>query len=254
MRRHYFQWSEGNYGAVCSNKFVLLCAVADDYSALEEEASLYLILILKSSLTKVGDRYHFEEKTNREYDEEKLNHYIRYFTDSNLIEVTFCSKRQNHVAYPHCEGGIKEMEWVSRNKSDSSELWLTIKALFHLRKINVAVNKGGMSGLINFLDALSHKTRNKTISVVKSLILASSLEKACLLYPKKTKCLIFAATLFSLHCEQKLNCDFAIGVQNLPFYAHAWIEVDGAVINDNPELQKKLAVIFKISQKNSGYL
>jgi hypothetical protein len=36
-----------------------------------------------------------------------------------------------------------------------------------------------------------------------------------------------------------------VGVQNYPFMAHAWIEVEDEVIGDDLNLKKNLAVILK---------
>ena len=104
-----------------------------------------------------------------------------------------------------------------------------------------------MVGIIGFLKKLSQSKKLIVPPQDQSLIIAKALDRACLLYPKRTMCLPFAATLAALHLKNNYKCDFVIGVQNLPFYAHAWVEVEGVVINDRPELKIKLAPILKIS-------
>jgi hypothetical protein len=37
-----------------------------------------------------------------------------------------------------------------------------------------------------------------------------------------------------------------IGIQQIPFNAHAWVEVEGQVVNDRPYMQKMYAVLERI--------
>jgi hypothetical protein len=47
--------------------------------------------------------------------------------------------------------------------------------------------------------------------------------------------------------EYGFDLTLVIGVQNRPFYAHAWVELDGEIIGDDPRLPEQLAVIYKIN-------
>ncbi|MBS0648544.1 MAG: lasso peptide biosynthesis B2 protein [Verrucomicrobia bacterium] len=74
--------------------------------------------------------------------------------------------------------------------------------------------------------------------------LANILNKACLLYPIRTKCLEWAMTFVLLALRRQWKCNLEIGVQNYPFLAHAWVECNGKVVMDSQELRKGLAIIL----------
>lgn len=243
----YFQWQDNNYGAFYRNNIILLRTKLNDYAGLEEEASLYLKFILSSSFTKTIDQFICNQNTD-EIDPDKLNSYIKHFTQQEIIEETNLVKRHNLIAMPKDAAGLKIREWFSKSKDTKTNIWFTIKAFFILHRIHQILKKGQMQGLIDYLNNLAKSKNFVAASNQQSLMLAKALDNACLFYPRKTICLPFAAALTSLHYEQSYACDFLIGIQNLPFYAHAWVEANGEVINDNPELQIKLAPILKITQ------
>ena len=74
--------------------------------------------------------------------------------------------------------------------------------------------------------------------------LVSILNKACLIYPKRTKCLEWAMTFVLLALKRQWKCNLEIGVQNYPFMAHAWVECDGNVVMDSQDLREGLAIIL----------
>ncbi len=75
--------------------------------------------------------------------------------------------------------------------------------------------------------------------------LASIVNQSCLYFPMRTKCLEWAITFVMLALKKGWKCNLEIGVQNYPFYAHAWVECNGKVICDEPDLRDKLAIILR---------
>jgi hypothetical protein len=64
--------------------------------------------------------------------------------------------------------------------------------------------------------------------------ICAAVDMACIWYPKEVLCLQrSAATACLLKCKG-VPAQMVIGVQPMPFKAHAWVEVDGQVINDKP--------------------
>lgn len=74
--------------------------------------------------------------------------------------------------------------------------------------------------------------------------LANIVNKACLIHPTRTKCLEWAMTFVLLALKRKWKCNLEIGVQNYPFFAHAWVECDGKVVMDSQDLREGLAIIL----------
>lgn len=65
-----------------------------------------------------------------------------------------------------------------------------------------------------------------------------ALNIACTYYPKRVLCLQRAAVGTCLLREYGFRAKMVIGVRIMPLLAHAWVEVDGAVVNDLPRVQK----------------
>lgn len=64
--------------------------------------------------------------------------------------------------------------------------------------------------------------------------LCRAIDLACVFYPKRVLCLQRSAATAMLLRRHGWNTEMVIGAQVLPFQAHAWVEVDGAVVNDMP--------------------
>lgn len=254
MTRYYFQWCENVYGAFCRKNFVLLRAEANDYAALSDDVSSYLDVILKSPFIYHGGAYALEKAescTNRGIELPNINLYIEHLVSQSIIIATSSKIRRNSIAYALEAGGLKEREWFTLDNGNvKTSLALVLRAFLCLYKVHKILKRHKILGVVRYLKSISQSSILwKPPSLSYSVMVAKALDKACLLYPKKTVCLPFAATLAVLLFKEKYRCDFVIGVQNLPFYAHAWVEVDGSVVNDRQELRTKLAPILKISPK-----
>lgn len=64
--------------------------------------------------------------------------------------------------------------------------------------------------------------------------LAHAADLACVFYFKRVLCLQRSAALVVLLRHHGYQAEMIIGAQLLPFLSHAWVEVDGRVINDKP--------------------
>lgn len=58
---------------------------------------------------------------------------------------------------------------------------------------------------------------------------------ASALYPGRAKCLEQSLVLYYLLRSRGIAVQYCQGVMAYPFEAHAWVEYDGAVLNDIPE-------------------
>jgi hypothetical protein len=64
--------------------------------------------------------------------------------------------------------------------------------------------------------------------------LCHAMDLACVFYPKRVMCLQRSAATTLLLRRYGKKAEMVIGAQFLPFKAHAWVEIDGAVVNDKP--------------------
>lgn len=70
-----------------------------------------------------------------------------------------------------------------------------------------------------------------------------ALDLACCFYPKRVLCLQRSAVLVRMLRAKGIPAQMVIGVQTLPFKAHAWVEVDGQIINDRLASREKFLVL-----------
>jgi hypothetical protein len=64
--------------------------------------------------------------------------------------------------------------------------------------------------------------------------LCRSIDLACVFYLKQVLCLQRSAATAILLRRHGWKAEMVIGAQILPFKSHAWVEVDGSVVNDKP--------------------
>jgi|SRR5579863_7014252 hypothetical protein len=73
--------------------------------------------------------------------------------------------------------------------------------------------------------------------------ICSAVDIACIWYWKEALCLQRSAATTCLLKTNGVPAHMVIGAQQIPFKAHAWVEVDGRVINDKsytPEIYQVL--------------
>jgi hypothetical protein len=70
---------------------------------------------------------------------------------------------------------------------------------------------------------------------------ATSVITAGAFYPRRAMCLEQSLALFVLLRRRGVPADLRVGVQTLPFSAHAWVEVDGQPINEKQGHIEQLA-------------
>jgi hypothetical protein len=61
-----------------------------------------------------------------------------------------------------------------------------------------------------------------------------AIDLACVFYPKRVLCLQRSVATTLLLRSSGVRAEMVIGAQLLPFRSHAWVEVDGIVVNDKP--------------------
>jgi len=73
--------------------------------------------------------------------------------------------------------------------------------------------------------------------------MCSSVDLACIWYWKHALCLQRSAAATCLLKRHGVHAQMVIGAQQIPFKAHAWVEVDGRVVNDKPYTPQVYAVL-----------
>lgn len=71
----------------------------------------------------------------------------------------------------------------------------------------------------------------------------AAVDMACIWYWKEVLCLQRSAATTCLLRRNGVPAQMIVGVQQMPFKAHAWVEVDGHVVNDKPYMPEIYAVL-----------
>jgi hypothetical protein len=71
----------------------------------------------------------------------------------------------------------------------------------------------------------------------------AAIDTASIWYWKQVLCLQRSAATACLLKEFGVPARMVIGAQQMPFRAHAWVEVDGCVVNDKPYMREMYAVL-----------
>jgi hypothetical protein len=73
--------------------------------------------------------------------------------------------------------------------------------------------------------------------------ISEAVARACIWHPKPVLCLQRSCVAVTLLRRYGIPAQMVIGAQRLPFKAHAWVEIDGKVVNDRPEVNSEYIVM-----------
>jgi hypothetical protein len=73
--------------------------------------------------------------------------------------------------------------------------------------------------------------------------ICAAVDMACIWYWKEVLCLQRSAATACLLKRYGVRAQMMIGAQQMPFRAHAWVEVDGRVVNDKSYVRETYAVL-----------
>ena len=73
--------------------------------------------------------------------------------------------------------------------------------------------------------------------------ICAAVDIACIWYWKEVLCLQRSAATACLLKQCGVPAQMMIGAQQMPFRAHAWVEVNGRVVNDKPYVREMYAVL-----------
>lgn len=73
--------------------------------------------------------------------------------------------------------------------------------------------------------------------------ICAAMDMACIWYWKEVLCLQRSAATACLLKQYGVPAQMMIGAQQMPFKAHAWVEVDDHVVNDKPYMREMYSVL-----------
>jgi Transglutaminase-like superfamily len=118
---------------------------------------------------------------------------------------------------------------------------LFTKAFFRLMLFDYFLARGDFKGLNSRVEKFP--LRNKCPAPEAKERIVTAVNNACVWYPKRSLCLQRSAVLTCMLRSYGFPAAMVVGTQRVPFKAHAWVELDGQVVNDKPDMPELYAEI-----------
>jgi hypothetical protein len=160
------------------------------------------------------------------------------------------------------KGLVNVSEGRVETASDRTRTWLnntvellafkTVKLLVHLKlntvaaflglaTINVVLKVGGFRALHYAVKRWPVNTSSAATDAQEEI--CKSVDRATNWYPSQAMCLQRSAITTCLLRQYGVLAQFVVGCRKIPFRAHAWVEVEGHVINDKKQVQQFYSVL-----------
>jgi hypothetical protein len=118
---------------------------------------------------------------------------------------------------------------------------LVLAAYLELIRFDILLARGNFQKLYGSVRDLPVRTQSPSRHSIERICRA--LDLACIWYWKEALCLQRSAATARLLKKHGVAAQLVIGAQRLPFKAHAWVEVNGQVVNDKPYVAEIYAVL-----------
>ncbi len=110
----------------------------------------------------------------------------------------------------------------------------------------IAFDIARLAGFARQCDWLRHRPRASQRSWPAVEDVVWSVDEACVWYVKRAACLQRSVVATWLLRRHGVAAEMVIGCRPLPFESHAWVEVDGQVVNDRPQYQRAFTVLDRL--------
>jgi hypothetical protein len=119
---------------------------------------------------------------------------------------------------------------------------LTLRAWLGL----VAFDAARVAGFARLHAWLRRRRPSRRRTSVSTEDVVWSVDEACVWYVKRAACLQRSFVATWLLRRHGIQAEMVIGCRPLPFESHAWVEVDGQVVNDRPQYQRAFRVLDRL--------
>jgi hypothetical protein len=116
-----------------------------------------------------------------------------------------------------------------------------LKAYLMLIHFDLYLARGNFAALYDKVRKYPVGTRAPAPDAVERI--CAAIDMACIWYWKEALCLQRSASTACLLKKYGIPAQLVIGAQQMPFRAHAWVEVGGRVVNDKLYIPEMYAVL-----------
>jgi hypothetical protein len=118
------------------------------------------------------------------------------------------------------------------------------QAFWELLTLEYFVLRKNFGGIHERVHTARLRNRCPDVAITEDQI-CHAIDVAAALYFKNVLCLQRSAAAALLLKKHGFRAEMVIGVQQLPFLAHAWVEVAGRVVNDKPYMAEIYSVLAR---------
>lgn len=117
-----------------------------------------------------------------------------------------------------------------KNERPPVRFVLIVEAYLTLIRFDLYLTGGNFESL--YRKVRNYPTTKKPGAPDSVELVCAAMDMACIWYCKEVLCLQRSAATACLLRKHGISAHLVIGAQQMPFKAHAWVEVDGRVVND----------------------
>ncbi|MBR2515495.1 MAG: lasso peptide biosynthesis B2 protein [Halomonas sp.] len=225
------------------NQYVHYVLLNGEFIILDEQEDRYVILEAPTSLEL--------EMALMEGNEQSA--LVQELLNAGILELS--SQRQSIRRVTVQEHGIGDYEWrfARQFHQTASVKWMSFRALQTLLWIKTLLSTRGFHSAMNSLRALKATQAHSIHLPIESsehnricACAATAIAEAALWMPYRVECLEYSMSLSRLLLSLGVCPTFRIGVQRYDFLSHAWVEVGGKVLGDDPNLPDRMCSIVEI--------
>ena len=121
--------------------------------------------------------------------------------------------------------------------------FLVLRAYLRLIQFDLYLASANFKALYEKVRAYPLARTSAPMNAVEQI--CAAIDMACIWYWKEVLCLQRSAATACLLKSHGVPAQMMIGAQQMPFKAHAWVEVDDRVVNDKPYMREMYAVLDK---------
>jgi hypothetical protein len=119
--------------------------------------------------------------------------------------------------------------------------FLVLKAYLRLIQFDLYLRRGNFAALYDKVRNYPIAAKTLTPDAIEKICYA--VDFACIWYYKEALCLQRSSATACLLKTYGVPAQMVIGAQQIPFKAHAWVEVNGRVVNDKPYMHEMYSVL-----------
>lgn len=119
--------------------------------------------------------------------------------------------------------------------------FLVLRAYLRLIQFDLYLARGNFQALYNKVG--NYPVRNMETPAGGVERICAAVDMASIWYWKEALCLQRSAATACLLKRHGVKAQMILGAQQMPFKAHAWVEVEGRVVNDKPYMREIYAVL-----------